>query len=150
MSVADSWWDERRFDPGPVLRERFADWTAAAERFDTTERTIMRWIERGLDWTMADTFACTLGFHPREIWPDWDDLPPDVLDDPLPPHQPKLICGPECSICSPESGSEYTRHLLAAAIDAPVEAVETTADDLKLAGIALSLLGADEYRAEAS
>ena len=101
MGAADTWWDERRFDPGPALRERFADWEAAAECFGTTERTIMRWIEKGLNWVMADEFACHLGLHPRQLWPEWDQLPPEVMNDPLPPHQPKLMC--ECRICTEDT-----------------------------------------------
>jgi hypothetical protein len=40
-----------------------------------TDRTIHRWRRAGgLTALSADSFACALGRHPAELWPEWWEL----------------------------------------------------------------------------
>lgn len=48
-----------------------------AEVFDVSPRTAMRW-RRGIQrigLTNADRYAVMLGYHPIDIWPEWNDIP---------------------------------------------------------------------------
>ncbi|MEZ5278986.1 MAG: helix-turn-helix domain-containing protein [Acidimicrobiales bacterium] len=45
--------------------------TALARRLGVSPRTVSRWRRAGLSDHQADNAAVTLGYHPLNIWPDW-------------------------------------------------------------------------------
>lgn len=66
-----------------ILTDRGADTERTiAELLDVSRRTVRDHTDRGyLWWITADEYACRLGFHPSEIWPDW--LTADTADEQL-------------------------------------------------------------------
>lgn len=61
--------DARRFDAAPLLEGRTTKGLARAIGVDA--RQVYRWREYGIPADRADEVACTLGYHPAELWPDW-------------------------------------------------------------------------------
>lgn len=64
------------FDPGPVLA-LFPPGTPArtiADRIGATTAAVQRWRsgQRRMRPLAADTAATRLGYHPSQLWPDWD------------------------------------------------------------------------------
>ena len=55
---------------------RGADWAAeTAFRLGISRRQVHRCVAQGLSWTQADRFACRLGHHPLNVWPEWTSDP---------------------------------------------------------------------------
>ncbi len=55
---------------------RVFDGTAAdvAEMAGVSVRQVFRWKHDGIPVGRADRVACKLGYHPVEIWPEWDSV----------------------------------------------------------------------------
>lgn len=43
-----------------------------ARRVGRNSRQVYRWRSEGLSPSLADRLATRLGFHPSNVWPEWD------------------------------------------------------------------------------
>lgn len=97
------WHDDRHYDCSWMHpdQEVFADLGAAAECFGTTTRNIMRWIAEGVGEELADRIAVAVGKLPRDIWPEWEDVPEDWVNEPIGIPMFTHPYDERCSICNP-------------------------------------------------
>ena len=64
--------DNVRWPLAPLLAATgYPTIAALARRLGVNPRTLTRWRRRGLTDHQADRAAVTLGYHPLNIWPDW-------------------------------------------------------------------------------
>lgn len=52
-----------------------------AALFGVSVRSILSWRDRGMSDMQADRYANRLNLHPVEVWPDFDELSDDEVDD---------------------------------------------------------------------
>jgi len=72
----------RRYPLQPLQAAARADnLHTLANRLGLTHRHLRRMQAQGLADREADRYACTLGYHPTEIWTDWHDIDDDDIDD---------------------------------------------------------------------
>lgn len=58
-----------------LVLERLAGNTSVsdfARQAGVSARSVWRWRHHGLDEWRADRLAIAFGFHPCEVWPEWD------------------------------------------------------------------------------
>lgn len=87
-------------------QEPQGDQSDIAEVLGVNARTVHRWkLGTRISFWDADTFACRLGFHPIEVWPEW--LEPEMTQCSLPgcgetfvvsnTGHPKQFCSRKCA-----------------------------------------------------
>ena len=53
----------------------------AARSYGVSRRTIYRWQRHGLSDRAADQAAIAVGLHPANVWPNWQDIQAQTLQE---------------------------------------------------------------------
>ena len=71
---------ERRLPLAPLLEATGYSYPELAERSGYTANSISTWNLKGVPMSAADWLACRCGYHPLNIWPDFQDEPHTIRE----------------------------------------------------------------------
>ena len=72
--------NERRLPMRPLLELTCANFPELADASGYSAKTLSSWARSGIPMSCADWVATRCGFHPCNVWPDFQDEPHTVAE----------------------------------------------------------------------
>ena len=67
--------NERKLPLAPLLAMTGANYPELADASGYATKSIAGWAQKGVPMSAADWLACRCGFHPCNVWPEFQDEP---------------------------------------------------------------------------